>query len=132
MARITPVVQGELLRWSVDGHEQQLAVGTPAWYSWLEKASLFAFVAESGTFTARKEPKPHGATYWRAYRKQGGRLHRAYLGKSEQLTLERLNTIAALLARRAEDEEELPMQGTNEETLDMHVASPSSEPVGGQ
>jgi predicted ATPase/DNA-binding CsgD family transcriptional regulator len=130
MARITPVVQGEILRWSVDGHEQQLAVGTPAWYSWLEKASLFAFVGESDTFTARKEPKPHGATYWRAYRKQGGRLYRAYLGKSEQLTLERLNAIAALLARRAEGEEALPMQGTNEETLDMHAASASNEPVG--
>jgi len=105
MARLTPTVQGETLTWYVETHEHQLAVGTAAWYSWLQEASLFAFVTESGGFTARKEMKPHGPTYWKAYRKRGGRLYHAYLGKSEQLTLERLNAIAVLLARRAEGKE---------------------------
>jgi predicted ATPase/DNA-binding CsgD family transcriptional regulator len=116
MARLTPTVQGEILTWYVDTHEHQLAVGTPAWYSWLQEASLFAFVAESGSFTARKEMKPHGATYWKAYRKRGGRLYHAYLGKSEQLTLERLNAIAVLLTRRGEGEETPSAQEFAQET----------------
>jgi hypothetical protein len=95
----------------------------------LEEASLFAFAGETGTFTARKEPKPHGGTYWKAYRKRGGRLYRAYLGKSGELTLERLNAIAALLARRSEGEGALPTQGPDEDTLHLHAASAdSSEP----
>ena len=117
MARLTPTVQGETLTWYVDTHEHQLAVGTPAWDSWLQEASLFAFVAESGSFTARKEMKPHGATYWKAYRKRGGRLYHAYLGKSEQLTLERLNASAVLLARRAEGEETPSAQEFAQERL---------------
>ena len=117
MARLTPAVQGEVLTWYVDTHEQQLAVGTPAWYSWLQEASLFAFVGESGSFTARKETKPQGAPYWRAYRKRGGRLYHTYLGKSEQLTLEHLNAIAVLLARRGEGEETLSAQGFAQEML---------------
>jgi predicted ATPase/DNA-binding CsgD family transcriptional regulator len=113
MARMTPAVQSGTLTWYVAAHERQLAVGTPAWYTWLEEASLFAFAGETGTFTARKEPKPHGGTYWQAYRKRGGRLYRAYLGKSEVLTLERLNATAALLARR----------GEGEGALHLHIAS---------
>ena len=38
MARLTPTVQGETLTWYVDTHEHQLAVGTPAWYSWLQRS----------------------------------------------------------------------------------------------
>jgi hypothetical protein len=60
MARTTPVVQAETVTWSVDKHEHQLVVGTPAWYAWLEGISTFAFVSDKGTFTARKEPRQHG------------------------------------------------------------------------
>jgi LuxR family maltose regulon positive regulatory protein len=97
MARTTPVVQGEILTWYVDAHERQIRVGTPAWYAWLEEVSTFAFLGSMGTFTARKEPKSLGRAYWRAYRKRNGKLHRAYLGKSEDITLERLNAVAVVL-----------------------------------
>src|SRR5947209_11133590 len=117
MARRTPTVQGETLTWYEETHEQQLAVGTAAWYGWLQEASLFAFVAESGSFTARKETKPDGATYWKAYRKRGGRLYHAYLGQSEHLTLERLNVSAVRLARRAEGEETPSAQEFAQERL---------------
>src|SRR2546421_11885998 len=76
MARTTPVVQAETVTWSVDRHEHHLTVGTPAWYGWLEEISTFAFVSDMGTFTARKEPRQHGGTYWKAYRQRGGQLHR--------------------------------------------------------
>lgn len=70
MARTTPVVQAETVTWSMDRHEHQLTVGTPAWYAWLEEVSTFAFVSDMGTFTARKEPRQHGGAYWKAYRKR--------------------------------------------------------------
>jgi predicted ATPase/DNA-binding CsgD family transcriptional regulator len=97
MARTTPVVRGDILTWDVETPERQIRVGTPAWFAWLEEVSTFAFIGRSGTFTARKEPKPNGGAYWRAYRKRNGKLHRAYLGKSEDITLERLNAIAVVL-----------------------------------
>src|SRR5258708_37665701 len=50
------------------------------------------------TFTARKEQRP-GGWYWYAYRRSQGKLHSVYLGKSEELTLERLNTTAEGLER---------------------------------
>ncbi len=53
-----------------------------------------------GTFTARKESTRHGSTYWKAYRKREGKLRRAYLGKSRDVTLARLQTAAAVLARQ--------------------------------
>src|SRR5438270_13746924 len=99
MTRMTPVVQGETLIWYMGAHEHRLTIGTPAWYAWLEEVSTFAFRSDMGTFTARKEPKPRGGTYWKAYRKREGHLYRTYLGKSSNLTLGRLKPVAVLLAR---------------------------------
>src|SRR5215469_3607602 len=95
-----PVVQGETLTYWQDGQDHRLPVGTPAWYAWLHTARSFAFRSVVGTFTARKEPASNkrGGGYWRAYRKRAGTLHRVYLGKAEELTLDRLNAIAAALA----------------------------------
>ena len=56
------------------------------------------FSGETGTFTARKEHAQRGSVYWRAYRMRHGVLERAYLGKSEYLTPERLNQVARDLA----------------------------------
>ena len=39
-----------------------------------------------------------GAPYWRAYRKQAGRLHRRYLGPASTLTTDRLRAVARALA----------------------------------
>jgi len=53
------------------------------------------------TFTARKEQRP-GGWYWYAYRRSQGKLHNVYLGKTEELTLERLNATAETLERAGE------------------------------
>jgi LuxR family transcriptional regulator, maltose regulon positive regulatory protein len=97
---MTPIVQDGTLVYQHGGHEQTLAIGTAAWYSWLETASTFAFVSERGTFTARREQSGHkrGGWYWKAYRKWHGKLSSHYLGKSEALTLERLQAAAQALA----------------------------------
>src|SRR5260221_1819223 len=94
MARTTPTVQAEPLTCLEEGCQRQLTVGTRVWFTWLEQASTFAFVGALGTFTARKERKKQGGAYWKAYRKRSGMLQYAYLGKSEALTLERLNASA--------------------------------------
>src|SRR5437870_3804514 len=99
-ANTIPVVQGDTLLYQRDGQDYQLPVGTPAWYGWLSTARTFAFRSEFGTFTARKEQASNkrGGLYWRAYRRRDGKLHRVYVGKSEELTLEWLNAVAVTLA----------------------------------
>jgi LuxR family transcriptional regulator, maltose regulon positive regulatory protein len=100
MARSTPRVEGGALL-GLEGQAGAIVVGTPAWYAWLEQATTFAFSAEQGSFTARKERSGRSGWYWKAYRKHQGTLHRAYLGKSADLTLDRLTAIASELAGRA-------------------------------
>ena len=75
-----------------------IVVGTPEWFAWLESATTFAFSSPSGNFTARKEARARGSLYWKAYHTAHGTLHRAYLGKTSDLTLERLNEAAAGIA----------------------------------
>ncbi len=99
MAHSTPRVEGGALL-GQEGLASAIAVGTPAWYAWLEQATTFAFTGEQGSFTARKERSGRSGWYWKAYRKREGTLHHAYLGKAADLTLERLNAIASDLAWR--------------------------------
>jgi len=97
MARTTPRVEDATLVDPVDT-AQPITVGTPAWYAWLTQATTFAFVGTSGGFTARKERGGRADGYWRAYRKRAGKVSIAYLGKTADLTLERLQRAAATLA----------------------------------
>jgi LuxR family maltose regulon positive regulatory protein len=94
MARSTPEVIDNVL----SGHgAEPIAVGSPAWYAWLEAATVFA-VRGAGGFTARREGRARGGEYWRAYRTVAGRQRRAYLGRSADLTPARLREAAAQLA----------------------------------
>lgn len=77
MARVTSQVQDDVL---VHDGTERVAVGSPAWFAWLEQASTFAFVSSQGRFTARKEQGARGSRYWKAYRTQAGKLRRVYLG----------------------------------------------------
>jgi LuxR family transcriptional regulator, maltose regulon positive regulatory protein len=97
MAHATPQVKGTLLL-RPDHRGDLITVGTEAWFAWLEQASPFAFVGAGGRYTARKERAGRSGWYWKAYRMERGRLRRAYLGKSAELTLERLSAAADSLA----------------------------------
>jgi predicted ATPase/DNA-binding CsgD family transcriptional regulator len=101
MAFTPPLIQGNVLSYQQSDQPAYLLVDTPDWYAWLCSASTFRFQCEYGTFTARKEHagSRRGGQYWKAYRKRRGKLYRAYLGKSEELTLERLTTAALALDR---------------------------------
>src|SRR5215510_9942242 len=100
MAHATPHVTGDLLI-RPDRQDKEIKVGTATWFAWLEQASTFAFIGVGGRYTARKERAGHTGWYWKAYRMQGGKLRRAYLGKSSELTLERLQAAADSLSRQA-------------------------------
>jgi predicted ATPase/DNA-binding CsgD family transcriptional regulator len=87
-------------------HSAPIVVGTDAWYTWLANQHIqsFSFRNLLGSFTARREHKGQG-WYWYAYRKRAGKLCKAYLGKTEELSLKRLNAAAAALIS----------QGTNDD-----------------
>ena len=86
-----------------------IRVGTPAWFAWLEDATAFTFTSPCGSFSARKERRSRGGWYWKAYRTANGTLQKAYLGKLENLTLERLERVAMTLAIAATPADSLPM-----------------------
>jgi hypothetical protein len=122
-----PVIQENILYFQRDGQADQLMVGTPPWYSWLSTAPAFAFRSTRGTFTARREQAGHkrGGWYWRAYRKQKGKLHQVYMGKAQDLTLERLKEIAAHLATLCMSNPE-PVTGIGRQLTKDTPSSPSS------
>ena len=97
MARTTALVDGATLALP-ESDASPITVDTPAWFAWLEHAATFAFTSPSGRFTARKERQARGGGYWKAYRTSHGTLHRVYLGKAQDLTLDRLNHAATTLA----------------------------------
>lgn len=98
-----PLVSNDhlLLPGSPGEQEAPVIVGSDAWYTWLasESARSFTFRSHLGTFTARREQKRNG-WYWYIYRKQQGKLHKAYLGRAKELSLERLTTVTATLVSR--------------------------------
>ncbi len=71
---------------------------SPAWFTWLDQVSSFAFSGKSGHFTARKEAKQRGDRYWYAYLAASEHLTKKYLGKTADITLARLEHIAGLLS----------------------------------
>src|SRR5258708_16992461 len=103
MSQRIPIVRDTILVDRREEYDYVLTVGTPEWYAWLVNAEAFAFSSPSGTFTARKEQAGNrrGGWYWKAYRKGGGKLSSAYLGKSESVTIERLRAVATKLAGEA-------------------------------
>src|SRR5215469_7651000 len=75
---------------------------SPAWYAWLGSTPSLAFTAQSGTsFTLRQERVQRGGTYWYAYRRIASRPVKRYLGRSADLTLERLEATAATFSSLA-------------------------------
>jgi hypothetical protein len=92
MTRSTPTIHGTTLLFSAEGQATSIVVGSAQWFEWLGKETtrIFSFQArDSSSYTARKERAGNrrGAWYWKAYRTYQRTLYRAYLGKSEELTL---------------------------------------------
>jgi predicted ATPase/DNA-binding CsgD family transcriptional regulator len=111
MARSIPKIRDNSLHVpTLEGKSTSvIALGTPAWDSWVEHARSFRFETPHASFTARKEQRP-GGWYWYAYRRRHGTLHIAYLGKSEELSIARLHTVAAVLERAGDSSAETSHQ----------------------
>ncbi len=83
----------------------QMDFESAAWQEWLGRMPSFAFQSKDGhRFTARKEARARGNTYWVAYRKVGGKLTHTYIGRPEDITLLRLEQVAHFLAGQESQE----------------------------
>ena len=125
MAQVSPIIQDGILTDLRDGSPVQIVVDSSDWYAWLQTASAFTFRSEHASFTAHKERAGHrrGRAYWRAYRTWQGKLHRAYLGQSEELTLERLQSGAVVLANKGARDGLLDVPGLGAGTRSAASAS---------
>ncbi|HPL29194.1 MAG TPA: hypothetical protein PLG21_14180, partial [Anaerolineae bacterium] len=94
-----PLVRNDLL--VADGPAgcaaNPVRVGHESWYAWLTGQSTFIYEGGTGRFTARLEHR-RGIGYWYGYRRRNGKLAKTYLGKSGELTPERLEQAGAFLA----------------------------------
>jgi LuxR family maltose regulon positive regulatory protein len=102
-------------RVSWDTHRRCYQISTPAgpgiavpatdvesetWAAWLNQVPSFAFQSQDGySLTARKERRTRGDSYWIAYRKVGGKLVKMYIGRPADVSLARLEQVAAALAQ---------------------------------
>lgn len=102
MGRSRPSVRGGLLYQNMEdaAPSEGVYLGSAEWYSWLDGNSTFVFDNPVMHFTARKE-KRSGGWYWYAYRRHQGKLRTAYIGKTDEVTLDRLNAVAASLHQTA-------------------------------
>lgn len=71
--------------------------GYTEWVALVEQIAVFEFRGTAGCFTARKERRLHGRTYWYAYTWGRTNGRKTYLGKSAELTLARLEAMAKKL-----------------------------------
>lgn len=94
---------------------------------WLSnpKNRSFRFIAGFNgekSFTARKETSKKGeGDYWYAYRRVEGKLHKRYIGKPEDVTLERLKEVA--LALESPPEPRKKAAKTDEVTQNISVTN---------
>src|SRR5204863_3561694 len=84
--------------YTLHDHEAQLNLtldtGSPTWREWLEQTASFAFRGQRGAYTARREQIKPGDWYWYAYQRSQKHVRKQYLGKSEALSLRRLEEVA--------------------------------------
>ena len=88
MAKLPTVVHGVLC---LDGDER-IELHTPNWVTWLHRNDSFRYEPQfpKQGFTARVEK----SVYWYGYRRILGKLHKCYIGKSSELTVDRLEQVA--------------------------------------
>ena len=94
--RNRPIVKNDLLTCDASASDG-ITVGSRRWHAWLAEHTMFVFHSDAGHLTARREMR-RGIPYWYGYRWRGGKLAKTYLGKSVELTSERLEQACARLA----------------------------------
>lgn len=76
-----------------------IEVGDTRWQKWLNSNDNKSFRFEDcdAPYTCKKENPNGNNAYWYGYRKVAGKLHKRYIGKSSEVTIERLIEIGELL-----------------------------------
>ncbi|HEU5373908.1 MAG TPA: LuxR C-terminal-related transcriptional regulator [Ktedonobacteraceae bacterium] len=81
----------------------EVTTSREVWECWLETVSSFAFENRAGQHcTVRKERLRRGDVYWYAYRSIEGRTRKRYLGRTADLSFERLEEVSELFAARGD------------------------------
>ena len=79
------IIQGRVTSWPA------IILETEEWFAWLQRIPSFAFRArDGGHFTALKETRALGGTYWIAYRHMQGKLRKKYIGPIASAAIARL------------------------------------------
>jgi len=95
----------------------------PAWQSWLDEHTAFAFVGQAGRLSVLKEARSRGAGYWYAYRTQARHTHKRYLGPTARVTFARLEAAAKELSSKLSP---APLQTRHEKLASFaHPAHPT-------
>lgn len=89
---------GTLLQ--VFGDSITLTPESQEWFAWPASIPSFAFVGRAGRFTARRETKQREESYWIAYQRADGKLLKRYLGRTSDLTAEKLEATARSMSAR--------------------------------
>ncbi len=99
------------------------------WRDWLEEHRTFAFHGHNGQINLLKEKRKRGGDgYWYAYRRHAGRIIKRYVGRSVQLSMERLEEISALLVYEDEAEQE-PAPAPQIEQAHLAASAVQFEPL---
>ncbi len=90
--------QGGYALYMQDRLVQQVQPGDEAaWLAWLREVSSFAFRGVSGSLNVYLEARSPGGQYWYAYHTSRDRTRKRYLGRTETLSLARLEETARAL-----------------------------------
>lgn len=82
-----------------------IQIDTKCWFSWLTENKSFRYESNNhAPFTVRKEK----SDYWYGYRKVVGKLHKRYIGRSLEVTQEKLELVAEELANPIEGRKVTP------------------------
>ncbi len=99
-----------------------IRLNSPQWWEWLESEDVVAFTFDCDhgikNYRARKEEiKGKSGKFWYAYKRHDKTLRKRYIGKSEELSLEKLEAIAYDLltpVKSRESKPQLPTELPNE------------------
>ncbi|HEV2663070.1 MAG TPA: AAA family ATPase, partial [Ktedonobacteraceae bacterium] len=112
--RLSPEGSGYLL--TGQENEASRILSEVDWRNWLEEHRAFAFYGRNGQINLLKEKRERGGEgYWYAYRRHAGRMVKRYLGRSAQVSMERLEEVSMLLANEGEAEQISPPLAQSEQ-----------------
>jgi LuxR family transcriptional regulator, maltose regulon positive regulatory protein len=95
--------QGKYLLTELGNGASRLVPEEEGWQHWLQEYHSFAFHGRNGQVNLLKEKRSRGENdYWYAYQRHGRKMVKQYAGRSVQLSMERLEEIATLLAKKDE------------------------------